>query len=190
MFSRTKAVASGAAQQMSVMPGAQKVIGVGQTGLVNQGAKVPVKLLGIILFLTILFVSTSAMGIGIYNKCEKAKNSKKWTNIKNYWSHTLASVLGIFCTLIILNSMKGKKEVAALQLMLGCMGMIGGAMLIPMINDCSPKDKQGKLGGAGALLALNICCIILGFMAFTGTKKPVLQRQSAMPKGVIPSTVQ
>lgn len=180
MFSKTKAVASGAAQQMSAMPGAQQVIGVGQQGLVDPGAKVPWKLVGIVTFLTALFVSTSSLGIGIYNNCQKAKNSKKWTNIKNYWSHTMASALGIFCTLLILNFMKGKKEVAALQLILGCMGMIGGAMLIPMINDCSPKDKQGKLGGAGALLALNICCIILGFMAFAGTKKPVLQHQSTV----------
>ena len=183
MFSRTKAVASGAAQQMSAMPGAQRVIGMGQQGLIipkNTGpdAKVPWKLVGIVTFLTALFVSTSSMGIGIYNNCQKAKNSKKWTNIKNYWSHTMASALGIFCTLMILNFMKGKKEVAALQLILGCMGMIGGAMLIPMINDCSPKDKQGKLSGAGALLAVNICCIILGFMAFAGTKKPMVVVQS------------
>ena len=35
MFSKTKAVASGAAQGMSDMPGAQRVIGVGQQGLVD-----------------------------------------------------------------------------------------------------------------------------------------------------------
>ena len=83
MFSKQKiaGVASGAAQQMSDMPGAQRVIGVGQQGLVDPGAKVPWKLVGIVTFLTVLFVSTSSMGIGIYNNCQKAKNSKKWTNI-------------------------------------------------------------------------------------------------------------
>lgn len=122
-----------------------------------------------IMFLLIFYISVSALGISILNKCSLTDESKKLQNIKGYFSHTLAMALGVVASLLTIQLFTA--ELSAFYVMFALMGAVGSYMLINVINECDPADKTGKVTYAGISAAVNTLMFFMClFMLFRGKK--------------------
>jgi hypothetical protein len=142
-----------------------------------------------IIFLLAFYISVSALGINILNKCSLTDESKKLQNIKGYYSHTLAMAIGVVTTLLVLQIFKGRAELSAFFVIFALMGAVGSYMMINVINECDPADKKAKVTYAGISAAVNtLMLLVCLFMLFRGKKvvensymaqTPALTRQVA-----------
>ena len=140
-----------------------------------------------IIFLLVFYISVSALGVNVLNKCGQTDSSEKLQNIKGYFSHTLAMALGVVTTLLTIQLFTA--ELSAFYVLFSLMGAVGAFMLIHVINECDPADKKGKMGYAGFSAALNMLMLFIClFMMFKGkkvvetaaaTQVPALTRQVA-----------
>ena len=122
-----------------------------------------------IIFLLVFYISVSALGVNVLNKCSQTDSSEKLQNIKGYFSHTLAMALGVVTTLLTLQLFTA--ELSAFYVLFSLMGAVGAFMLIHVINECDPADKKGKMGYAGFSAALNLLMLIIClFIMFRGKK--------------------
>ena len=122
-----------------------------------------------IIFLLVFYISVSALGVNVLNKCGQTDSSKKLQNIKGYFSHTLAMALGVVTTLLTIQLFTA--ELSAFYVLFSLMGAVGAFMLIHVINECDPADKKGKMGYAGFSAALNMLMLFVClFMMFKGKK--------------------
>jgi hypothetical protein len=129
-----------------------------------------------IVFLLIFYITISALGINVLNKCSLTDDSKNLQNIKGYFSHTLAMALGVVVSLLTIQLFTA--ELSAFYVIFSLMGAVGSFMLLNVINKCDPADKKGKLGYAGFSAAANILMLIIClFMLFRG-KKVVTQSEA------------
>ena len=123
------------------------------------------------LFLILLlafYISVSALGVNVLNKCAQTDDSEKLQNIKGYFSHTLAMALGVVTTLLTLQLFTA--ELSAFYVLFSLMGAVGAFMLIHVINECDPDDKKGKMGYAGFSAALNLLMLIICLFICSGVK--------------------
>ena len=140
-----------------------------------------------IIFLLVFYISVSALGVNVLNKCSQTDSSEKLQNIKGYFSHTLAMAIGVVTTLLTIQLFTA--ELSAFYVLFSLMGAVGAFMLIHVINECDPADKKGKMGYAGFSAALNMLMLFMClFMMFRGKKvaensfaaqAPALTRQVA-----------
>jgi hypothetical protein len=131
-----------------------------------------------IVFLLIFYITISALGINVLNKCSLTDDSKNLQNIKGYFSHTLAMALGVVVSLLTIQLFTA--ELSAFYVIFSLMGAVGSFMLLNVINKCDPADKKGKLGYAGFSAAANILMLIIClFMLFRG-KKVVTQSEATV----------
>ena len=100
-----------------------------------------------IIFLLVFYISVSALGVDVLNKCGQTDSSEKLQNIKGYFSHTLAMAIGVVTTLLTIQLFTA--ELSAFYVLFSLMGAVGAFMLIHVINECDPADKKGKMGYAG-----------------------------------------
>ena len=122
-----------------------------------------------IIFLLVFYISVSALGVNVLNKCGQTDSSEKLQNIKGYFSHTLAMALGVVTTLLTIQLFTA--ELSAFYVLFSLMGAVGAFMLIHVINECDPADKKGKMGYAGFSAALNMLMLFVClFMMFKGKK--------------------
>jgi len=122
-----------------------------------------------IIFLLVFYISVSALGVNVLNKCGQTDSSKKLQNIKGYFSHTLAMALGVVTALLTVQLFTA--ELSAFYVLFSLMGAVGAFMLIHVINECDPADKKGKMGYAGFSAALNMLMLFVClFMMFKGKK--------------------
>lgn len=122
-----------------------------------------------IIFLLVFYISVSALGVNVLNKCGQTDSSEKLQNIKGYFSHTLAMALGVVTTLLTIQLFTA--ELSAFYVLFSLMGAVGAFMLIHVINECDPADKKGKMGYAGFSAALNMLMLFIClFMMFKGKK--------------------
>ena len=122
-----------------------------------------------IIFLLVFYISVSALGVNVLNKCGQTDSSEKLQNIKGYFSHTLAMALGVVTTLLTIQLFTA--ELSAFYVLFSLMGAVGAFMLIHVINECDPADKKGKMGYAGFSAALNMLMLFVClFMMFRGKK--------------------
>ena len=122
-----------------------------------------------IIFLLVFYISVSALGVNVLNKCGQTDSSEKLQNIKGYFSHTLAMALGVVTTLLTIQLFTA--ELSAFYVLFSLMGAVGAFMLIHVINECDPADKKGKMGYAGFSAALNMLMLIMClFIMFRGKK--------------------
>ena len=122
-----------------------------------------------IIFLLVFYISVSALGVNVLNKCSQTDSSEKLQNIKGYFSHTLAMALGVVTTLLTIQLFTA--ELSAFYVLFSLMGAVGAFMLIHVINECDPADKKGKMGYAGFSAALNMLMLIMClFIMFRGKK--------------------
>jgi hypothetical protein len=122
-----------------------------------------------IIFLLVFYISVSAFGVNVLNKCGQTDSSEKLQNIKGYFSHTLAMALGVVTTLLTIQLFTA--ELSAFYVLFSLMGAVGAFMLIHVINECDPADKKGKMGYAGFSAALNMLMLFIClFMMFKGKK--------------------
>ena len=122
-----------------------------------------------IIFLLVFYISISALGVNVLNKCGQTDSSEKLQNIKGYFSHTLAMALGVVTTLLTIQLFTA--ELSAFYVLFSLMGAVGAFMLIHVINECDPADKKGKMGYAGFSAALNMLMLIMClFIMFRGKK--------------------
>jgi hypothetical protein len=122
-----------------------------------------------IIFLLVFYISVSALGVNVLNKCSQTDSSEKLQNIKGYFSHTLAMAIGVVTTLLTIQLFTA--ELSAFYVLFSLMGAVGAFMLIHVINECDPADKKGKMGYAGFSAALNMLMLIMClFIMFRGKK--------------------
>lgn len=122
-----------------------------------------------IIFLLVFYISVSALGVNVLNKCSQTDSSEKLQNIKGYFSHTLAMALGVVTALLTVQLFTA--ELSAFYVLFSLMGAVGAFMLIHVINECDPADKKGKMGYAGFSAALNMLMLFVClFMMFKGKK--------------------
>ena len=122
-----------------------------------------------IILLLVFYISVSALGVNVLNKCGQTDSSEKLQNIKGYFSHTLAMALGVVTTLLTIQLFTA--ELSAFYVLFSLMGAVGAFMLIHAINECDPADKKGKMGYAGFSAALNMLMLFIClFMMFKGKK--------------------
>ena len=122
-----------------------------------------------IIFLLVFYISISALGVNVLNKCGQTDSSEKLQNIKGYFSHTLAMAIGVVTTLLTIQLFTA--ELSAFYVLFSLMGAVGAFMLIHVINECDPADKKGKMGYAGFSAALNMLMLIMClFIMFRGKK--------------------
>ena len=122
-----------------------------------------------IIFLLVFYISVSALGVNVLNKCSQTDSSEKLQNIKGYFSHTLAMAIGVVTTLLTIQLFTA--ELSAFYVLFSLMGAVGAFMLIHVINECDPDDKKGKMGYAGFSAALNMLLLIMClFIMFRGKK--------------------
>ena len=122
-----------------------------------------------IIFLLVFYISVSALGVNVLNKCSQTDSSEKLQNIKGYFSHTLAMAIGVVTTLLTIQLFTA--ELSAFYVLFSLMGAVGAFMLIHVINECDPADKKGKMGYAGFSAALNMLMLFIClFMMFRGKK--------------------
>ena len=122
-----------------------------------------------IIFLLVFYISVSALGVNVLNKCSQTDSSEKLQNIKGYFSHTLAMAIGVVTTLLTIQLFTA--ELSAFYVLFSLMGAVGAFMLIHVINECDPADKKGKMGYAGFSAALNLLMLIIClFIMFRGKK--------------------
>ena len=122
-----------------------------------------------IIFLLVFYISVSALGVNVLNKCSQTDSSEKLQNIKGYFSHTLAMAIGVVTTLLTIQLFTA--ELSAFYVLFSLMGAVGAFMLIHVINECDPADKKGKMGYAGFSAAVNMLMLIMClFIMFSGKK--------------------
>ncbi len=122
-----------------------------------------------IVFLLVFYISVSALGVNVLNKCAQTDDSEKLQNIKGYFSHTLAMAIGVVTALLTIQLFTA--ELSAFYVLFSLMGAVGAFMLIHVINECDPDDKKGKMGYAGFSAALNMLMLFIClFMMFKGKK--------------------
>ena len=122
-----------------------------------------------IVFLLIFYISVSAIGINVLNRCALTEDSKNLQNIKGYFSHTLAMAIGVVVTLLTIQLFTA--ELSAFYVLFSLMGAVGSYMLINVINKCDPADKKGKVAYAGISAAVNtIMLFVCGYMLMKGGK--------------------
>ena len=137
----------------------------------------PGTIISIILLLA-FYISVSALGVNVLNKCAQTDDSEKLQNIKGYFSHTLAMALGVVTTLLTLQLFTA--ELSAFYVLFSLMGAVGAFMLIHVINECDPDDKKGKMGYAGFSAALNLLMLIIClFIMFRGKKVVAANRAAS-----------
>ena len=122
-----------------------------------------------IILLLVFYISVSALGVNVLNKCGQTDSSEKLQNIKGYFSHTLAMAIGVVTTLLTIQLFTA--ELSAFYVLFSLMGAVGAFMLIHVINECDPADKKGKMGYAGFSAAANMLMLFVClFMMFKGKK--------------------
>ena len=122
-----------------------------------------------IVLLLAFYISVSALGVNVLNKCAQTDDSEKLQNIKGYFSHTLAMALGVVTALLTIQLFSA--EFSAFYVLFSLMGAVGAFMLIHVINECDPDDKKGKMGYAGFSAAVNMLMLIIClFIMFSGKK--------------------
>ena len=122
-----------------------------------------------IVLLLAFYISVSALGVNVLNKCAQTDDSEKLQNIKGYFSHTLAMALGVVTALLTIQLFSA--ELSAFYVLFSLMGAVGAFMLIHVINECDPDDKKGKMGYAGFSAAVNMLMLIMClFIMFSGKK--------------------
>ena len=128
----------------------------------------PGTIISIVLLLA-FYISVSALGVNVLNKCAQTDDSEKLQNIKGYFSHTLAMALGVVTALLTIQLFSA--ELSAFYVLFSLMGAVGAFMLIHVINECDPDDKKGKMGYAGFSAAVNMLMLIIClFIMFSGKK--------------------
>ena len=128
----------------------------------------PGTIISIVLLLA-FYISVSALGVNVLNKCAQTDDSEKLQNIKGYFSHTLAMALGVVTALLTIQLFSA--ELSAFYVLFSLMGAVGAFMLIHVINECDPDDKKGKMGYAGFSAAANMLMLIIClFIMFSGKK--------------------
>ena len=131
-----------------------------------------------IIFLLVFYISVSALGVNVLNKCSQTDSSEKLQNIKGYFSHTLAMAIGVVTTLLTIQLFTA--ELSAFYVLFSLMGAVGAFMLIHVINECDPDDKKGKMGYAGFSAALNLLMLIIClFIMFRGKKALAANRAAS-----------
>jgi len=137
----------------------------------------PGTIISIVLLLA-FYISVSALGVNVLNKCAQTENSEKLQNIKGYFSHTLAMALGVVTTLLTIQLFTA--ELSAFYVLFSLMGAVGAFMLIHVINECDPDDKKNKMGYAGFSAALNLLMLIIClFIMFKGKKVVAANRAAS-----------
>tara|TARA_A100001234_G_scaffold209964_1_gene209294 strand:+ start:698 stop:1411 length:714 start_codon:yes stop_codon:yes gene_type:complete len=122
-----------------------------------------------IVFLLVFYISVSALGVNVLNKCAQTDDSEKLQNIKGYFSHTLAMAIGVVTALLTIQLFTA--ELSAFYVLFSLMGAVGAFMLIHVINECDPDDKKGKMGYVGFSAAINMLMLFIClFMMFKGKK--------------------
>lgn len=142
-----------------------------------------------IFMLLVFYISVSALGINVFNKCPAAQNSKKWQNIKGYFSHTLAMAIGVVVTLFTIQMFTA--ELSAFYVIFSLMGLVGSAMLMAMVKECQPSDKAGKTAYAGIAIAVN-SVMLLGCLYMLTKGKKITQKALQGPltaNGLAPQLV-
>jgi hypothetical protein len=141
-----------------------------------------------IVFLLIFYISVSAIGINVLNRCALTEDSKNLQNIKGYFSHTLAMAIGVVVTLLTIQLFTA--ELSAFYVLFSLMGAVGSYMLINVINKCDPADKKGKVAYAGISAAVNtIMLFVCGYMLMKGgniaRKAEQAQLLSGPPRSIL-----
>lgn len=123
--------------------------------------------------LLVFYITVSAIGINVFNKCPSAKSSKKWQNINGYFSHTLAMAIGVVVTLFTIQMFTA--ELSAFYVIFSLMGLVGSSMLLAMVKECNPKDASGKTIYAGIAIAVN-AVMLLGCLFMLMKSKKITQK--------------
>jgi hypothetical protein len=113
------------------------------------------------------------LGIKVYNNCEGIQKSKKYENLKNYLSHTMAVAITIPVTLLIMKV--ATNEGGIFSMIYAIMGLAGASIALDIMRQPSckesvkPSDKTFTTMSVVAWLIL-----LLGGGYFTFKKYPKL----------------
>jgi len=131
------------------------------------------KEVAIVILLGIFYITVTALGIKVYNNCEGIQKSKKYENLKNYLSHTMAVAITIPVTLLIMKV--ATNEGGIFSMIYAIMGLAGASIALDIMRQPSckesvkPSDKTFTTMSVVAWLIL-----LLGGGYFTFKKYPKL----------------
>jgi hypothetical protein len=102
--------------------------------------------------LGIIYIAVTSLGIQTYNKCEGIQGSQKFTNLKNFMSHTMAVAIAI--PIVFLLTKFVKNEGGVFTIIYAIMGIASSAMAIQIMNQPDCKDGVKKDEKNFAIVAL------------------------------------
>jgi len=104
------------------------------------------------IILGVIYIAVTSLGIQTYNKCEGIQGSQKFTNLKNFMSHTMAVAIAI--PIVFLLTKFVKNEGGVFTIIYAIMGIASSAMAIQIMNQPDCKDGVKKDEKNFAIVAL------------------------------------